>query len=345
MKLNIPQNIADIIPYPPGKPLEELEREYGITDSIKLASNENAWGPSPKAVAAVQATLNSLHRYPDGSSYHLTKAVAQWTGAAPEEIILGNGSNEVIEFLVKAFVRSGDEVITSHPSFLMYQKFVQVRGGTNVVIPLKDMAHDLDAVAGAVTKHTKLIFLDNPNNPCATLVSKEDFAAFLGKLPEEVVVVLDEAYIDFVEQEKRIDVLSLIREPEGIPAVVSLRTFSKAFGLSGLRVGFGIMHAEIASLLHRVRQPFNINLPAQAGALAALSDTEHYEKTINGTAVGREWLSEQVRALGCVPYPSCTNFFLIDVQGDATALYDAMLYKGVIVRSMKAYGYTDFIPT
>ncbi|MCW5212267.1 histidinol-phosphate transaminase [Desulfobulbus sp. TB] len=343
MKLNIPKNIADIIPYPPGKPLEELEREYGITDSIKLASNENPWGPSPKAVAAVQETLNDLHRYPDGSSYHLTQALADWTGAAPEEIVLGNGSNEVIEFLVKAFVRSGGEVITSHPSFLMYQKFVQVRGGSNVVIPLKDMQHDLEAIAAAVTERTKLIFLDNPNNPCATLVSKEDFAAFLAKIPEEVVVVLDEAYVDFVEPEQRIDVLSLIREPEGIPAVVSLRTFSKAFGLSGLRVGFGIMHADIASLLHRVRQPFNINLSAQAGALAALSDTEHYAKTINGTAAGREWLAEQVQNLGCVPYPSCTNFFLIDVQGDATALYDAMLYKGVIVRSMKAYGYPNFI--
>ncbi|WLE96394.1 MAG: histidinol-phosphate transaminase [Candidatus Electrothrix communis] len=343
MKLNIPKNIADIIPYPPGKPLEELEREYGIKNSIKLASNENPWGPSPKAVMAARETLSGLHRYPDGSSYHLTNALAEWTGAAPEEIILGNGSNEVIEFLVKAFVRSGDEVVTSHPSFLMYQKFVQVRGGTNVVIPLREMNHDLEAIAAAVTKRTKLIFLDNPNNPCATLVSKEDFAVFLRKLPEEVVVVLDEAYIDFVEPEKRIDVLSLIRHPEGIPAVVTLRTFSKAFGLSGLRVGFGIMHREIASLLHRVRQPFNINLPAQAGALAALSDIGHYEKTINGTAAGREWLSEQVHALGCVPYPSCTNFFLIDVQGDATALYEAMLYKGVIVRSMKAYGYPYFI--
>ncbi|RWX52416.1 histidinol phosphate aminotransferase apoenzyme [Candidatus Electrothrix marina] len=343
MKLNIPKNIADIIPYPPGKPLEELEREYGIKNSIKLASNENPWGPSPKAVMAARETLSGLHRYPDGSSYHLTNALAEWTGAAPEEIILGNGSNEVIEFLVKAFVRSGDEVVTSHPSFLMYQKFVQVRGGTNVVIPLREMNHDLEAIAAAVTERTKLIFLDNPNNPCATLVSKEDFATFLHKLPEEVVVVLDEAYIDFVEPEQRIDVLSLIREPEGIPAVVTLRTFSKAFGLSGLRVGFGIMHADIASLLHRVRQPFNINLPAQAGALAALTDIEHYEKTINGTAAGREWLSEQVHALGCVPYPSCTNFFLIDVQGDATALYEAMLYKGVIVRSMKAYGYPNFI--
>ncbi|XOF33253.1 MAG: histidinol-phosphate transaminase [Candidatus Electrothrix sp. YB6] len=343
MKLNIPDNVAEITPYPPGKPLEELEREYGITGSIKLASNENPWGPSPKAVAAAQEVLHSLHRYPDGSSYYLTEALAGWTGATPEEIVLGNGSNEVIEFLVKAFVCPGDEVITSHPSFLMYQKFVQVRGGVNIVIPLQDMQHDLEGIAAAVNERTRLIFLDNPNNPCATLISKERFAEFLAKLPENLLVVLDEAYIDFVEPEQRIDVLSLIRRPEGIPAVVALRTFSKAFGLAGLRVGFGIMHPEIASLLHRVRQPFNINLPAQAGALAALTDIAHYEKTINGTTAGRDWLSDQVRELGCVPYPSRTNFFLIDVRGDANELYKAMLYKGVIVRSMKAYGYPNFI--
>ncbi len=343
MKLNIPKNIAAIIPYPPGKPLDELEREYGITGSIKLASNENPWGPSPKAVAAIQDTLTGLHRYPDGSSHYLTEALAKWVDAAPEEIILGNGSNEIIEFLVKAFVRSGDEVITSHPSFLMYQKFVQVRDGRNIVIELKDMHHDLEAIAEAVTGRTKLIFLDNPNNPCATLISKERFGDFLTRLPESVIVVLDEAYVDFVDPDERIDVQSLIRKPDGIPAVVALRTFSKAFGLAGLRVGFGIMHKDIASLLHRVRQPFNINLPGQIGALAALEDQEHYDKTMNGTRDGRNWLSKQVEGMGCKPYPSYTNFFLIDVQGDATELYEAMLHKGVIVRSMKAYGYPDFI--
>jgi histidinol-phosphate aminotransferase len=343
MKLTIPQHIADIIPYPPGKPQDELEREYGITESIKLASNENSWGPSPKAVSAIGRMLTGLHRYPDGSSYYLTRALAGWTGAAPEEIVLGNGSNEVIEFLVKAFVLAGDEVITSHPSFLMYQKFVQVRGGVNIVIELRDMAHDLDAISAAVTDRTRLIFLDNPNNPCATLITKEQFAGFLAKLPESVIVVLDEAYVDFVGPAERIDVLDLINNPDGIPAVVALRTFSKAFGLAGLRVGFGIMHADIASLLHRVRQPFNINLPGQIGALAALDDQEHYDRTMNGTRQGLQWLTEQVQVLGCKPYPSHTNFFLIDVQGDATRLYEAMLYKGVIVRSMKAYGYPDFI--
>ncbi len=343
MKLNPAENIAAITPYPPGKPLEELEREYGITGSIKLASNENPWGPSPRAVEAIASSLTGLHRYPDGSAYYLTDALAKWLGAEPGEIVLGNGSNEVIEFLVKAFVQRDDEVITSHPSFLMYQKFVQVRGGKNTVIPLRNMQHDLKAIAEAVTDRTRLIFMDNPNNPCGTMFSRDMFAGFLDTLPEEVIVVLDEAYIDFVDSRERIDVLSYIRQPGTLPAVVSLRTFSKAFGLAGLRVGFGLMHREIAALLHRVRQPFNINLLGQVGALAALQDQDHYRMTIAETVKEREWLCQQVKELGCRPYPSHTNFFLIDVNGDATKLYEAMLYEGVIVRSMKAYGFPDFI--
>jgi len=343
MKLRPPKNISEIVPYPPGKPLDELEREYGITGSIKLASNENPWGPSPKAIKAISETMASLHRYPDGSSFYLTEAVAEWIGAAKEEIILGNGSNEVIEFLVKVFVENGDEVITSHPSFLMYQKFVQVRGGTNIVIPLNEMHHDLEKILETINERTRIIFMDNPNNPCGTLISKERFDEFLRQVPEYVVVVLDEAYVDFVEPEKRIDVLSYIQNSEGISPVVSLRTFSKAFGLAGLRVGFGIMHRDIASLMHRVRQPFNINLLGQVGATAALGDEDHYNRTIRETTKGRLWVSKEVEKLGCRVYPSYTNFFLIDVCGDATALYEAMLYKGVIVRSMKAYGFPEFI--
>jgi histidinol-phosphate aminotransferase len=225
----------------------------------------------------------------------------------------------------------------------MYQKFVQVRGGENVVVPLKEMHHDLEAISAAVTERTRLIFIDNPNNPTGTLIAKDTFDRFLAGLPQTVIVVVDEAYVDFVEPAQRIDILGYIRQPEQVPAVVSLRTFSKAFGLAGLRVGFGVMHREVAALLHRVRQPFNLNLAAQAGALAALDDTDHYEHTLRATAEGRLWLSEAVTQLGCIPYPSHTNFFLIDVRGDATRLYEAMLYKGVIVRSMKAYGYPDFI--
>ena len=343
MKLTIPKHIAAIVPYPPGKPLEELEREYGITGSIKLASNENPWGPSPRAVEAITQVLTGLHRYPDGSSYYLTEALAAWLGAGMDEIVLGNGSNEVIEFLVKSFVQPGDEVITSHPSFLMYQKFVQIRGGENIVLPLKDMQHDLEAIATRVTERTKLIFLDNPNNPCGTFIGPGRFAEFVRQLPETVIVVLDEAYVDFVVPEERIDVLSYIRNAESLPAVVALRTFSKAFGLAGLRLGYGLMHREIADVLHRVRQPFNINLAAQVGGLAALADEEHYQATLRRTRQGRQWLMQQVEALGCRPYPSQTNFFLIDVKGDAGQLYEAMLHQGVIVRSMQPYGYPTFI--
>lgn len=343
MQIPVAPHIAAIIPYPPGKPMDELEREYGITNAIKLASNENPWGPSPKAVKAIVEVIQNLHRYPDGSSYYLTEAIARWLGCEPTEVVLGNGSNEVIEFLVKAFVGTGDQVITSHPSFLMYQKFVQVRGGENIVVPLKAMAHDLETIRAAVTAKTRLIFIDNPNNPTGTLIARDTFDRFLASLPQTVVVVVDEAYVDFVSPEERIDILACIRNCSALPAVVSLRTFSKAFGLAGLRVGFGVMPKEVASLLHRVRQPFNINLLAQAGALAALTDTEHYQRTLTGTKTGMQWLHTEVARLGCRPYPSQTNFFLIDVLGDATRLYEAMLYKGVIVRSMKAYGFPNFI--
>ncbi|MDH4316937.1 MAG: histidinol-phosphate transaminase [Desulfobulbaceae bacterium] len=343
MKLNISYHIKEIVPYPPGKPLEELERELGITGPIKLASNENPWGPSPKAVEAIAKNLSNIHRYPDGSGYYLTEAIAEKVGVSPTEIVLGNGSNEIIEFLVKAFIRSGDEVITSHPSFLMYQKFVQVRGGENIVIPLRELSHNLDAIQKAVTNRTRLIFLDNPNNPRGTIVPRKEFNDFLSHLPEEVVVVLDEAYVDFMRPEDRIDIHSLIRIPENIPAVVSLRTFSKAYGLAGLRVGFGIMHPEIAQILHRVRQPFNINLLGQIGALASLSDDEHYNKTIQGTREGKEWLTGKIESLGLTVFPSHANFFLIDIFNDASVLYEAMLRKGVIVRAMKAYGFPNLI--
>jgi histidinol-phosphate aminotransferase len=343
LKINIPENIAAITPYPPGKPLDELEREYGIKDSIKLASNENPWGPSPKVVQALHAEFFNLHRYPDGSCYYLVQALAEKIGVAPAEIVMGNGSNEVIEFLVKAFVQEGDEVITSHPSFLMYQKIVQVRGGINHVVPLNDMYHDIEKIKKLVSGKTRLIFLDNPNNPTGTAIPPVELYRFLSDLPEYVIVVLDEAYVDFMDQKLQVDIYSLIRNVEGRCPVVSLRTFSKAYGLAGLRVGYGLMAKEIAECLHKVRQPFNINHMAQVGALAALEDEEFFQLTIERTVKGRAYLSREVDSLGCKSYPSETNFFLIDVQGNADKLYQAMLYKGVIVRSMSAYGFENFI--
>lgn len=343
LKIKIPENIATITPYPPGKPLDELEREYGITNSIKLASNENPWGPSPKVIRALRAELSQLHRYPDGSCYYLVQALAEKLGIASGEIVMGNGSNEIIEFLVKAFVQEGDEVITSHPSFLMYQKIVQVRGGINHVLPLRDMRHDLVGIKKLVSEKTRLIFIDNPNNPTGTAIPPVDLYRFLSDIPESVIVVLDEAYVDFMDKKLQVDFYSLIRNVEGRCPVVFLRTFSKAYGLSGLRVGYGMMAREIAECLHKVRQPFNINQMAQVGALAALEDEEYYQLTLDRTAKARAYLSHEVDALGCRSYPTETNFFLIDVRGNADKLYQAMLHQGVIVRSMSAYGFTNFI--
>ncbi|MBU1640569.1 MAG: histidinol-phosphate transaminase [Proteobacteria bacterium] len=340
MKLNVSANIKNLIPYPPGKPLKELEREYGVTDSIKMASNENSLGPSPKAMAAIAGCLGNLHRYPDGSCYYLAQGVAAKLGVAQNELVFGNGSNEVIDFLVRAFVAPGDEVITSHPSFLVYQTMVQAQDGVNMVVPLKDMGHDLKGIAAKITARTRLIFLDNPNNPTGTVFDKATFEEFLAKVPETVVVVLDEAYVDFVDEALRLDVRDYMH---GNTAVVGLRTFSKAYGIAGLRVGYGIMNAEIASLLHRVRQPFNVNELAQVGALACLEDDDHYQKTMTMTKEGIAWLTTEISKLGCHVFSTQTNFFLVDVACDCKDLYERLLHLGVIVRPMAAYGYGSYI--
>ena len=341
MKLKVAPHISTLVPYPSGKPIEELEREYGISGSIKLASNENAWGPSPKAVSAMKDALQNLHRYPDGSCYYLAQSLAGKIGVKSEEIVFGNGSNEIIGLLITAFLQPGEEVITSHPTFLMYQKLVQVQGGINKVVELsEDMRHDLKAILAAVSPKTRMIFLDNPNNPTGTIIERDEFALFMEELQDDIIVVLDEAYVDFVAPELRIDVLSYIR---GSKPVAALRTFSKAYGLSGLRLGYGLMDVEIAGYLNRVRQPFNVNSLAQVGGVAALVDDEHYHMTLERSREGIAWLTREVEKLGCRPMKTQTNFFLIDVKGDGRKLYEHMLHQGVIVRPMEAYGYPNYI--
>ena len=343
LKIKISDAIAAIKPYSPGKPQTELERELGIGDSIKLASNENPWGPSPRAVRAIRSELLNSHRYPDGSCYSLVHALAEKHGVEPSEVVLGNGSDEIIDFLVKTFVRENDEVVSSFPSFLMYQKYVQIRGGLNIVVPLRNMHHDLRVIRETVSDKTRLIFLDNPNNPTGTIIPPVDLYQFLSNIPETVIVVLDEAYIDFADKKHRVDYYSLIRNAEGRCPVVFLRTFSKAYGLAGLRIGYALMAREIAAFVNKVRPPFNINQMAQVGALAALGDDEYYEKSLCRTQQGLAFLSRAVEGLGCMVYASHTNFLLIDVRGNADQLYNAMLNQGVIVRSMNAYGFATFI--
>lgn len=338
--LDVPDYISSLVPYPPGKPIEELEREYGVKNPIKLASNENPLGPSPLAVQAVRHMLSTLHRYPDGSGYYLKQKISLKLGIRPEQVVLGNGSNDLIDFLIRVFVRPGIEVISSRPSFLVYRKMVQIAGGINRVVPLKDFRHDLDAIARAVTPATRIIFLDNPNNPCATVINRTDFDALLKRLPDNVLVVLDGAYEEFVRDS---NCPMGYRYPDLDSRVIGLRTFSKAYGLAGLRIGYGIMDPEIALMLHRVRQPFNVNSAALAAAEAALDDTEHLQKTLELTWTGLDFLSMELEKMGCRVMPGHTNFMLVDTGRDAGEIYEAMLQKGVIIRAMGSYGFPAHI--
>lgn len=340
MNIKVRKNIESLVPYPPGKPLKELEREYGISDCLKMASNENSLGPSPLAVEAIGNSLGSLHRYPDGGCYYLSKALAGHLNLSPEELVLGNGSNEIIDLLVSCFVAPEDEVVSSFPSFLVYQNAVQIRDGVNRVIPLKEMRHDLDGIVSAITPRTRLIFLDNPNNPTGTLIEKEEFDRFLEQVPDTVIVVVDEAYVDFTSPEMRLNIHDYLY---GDKPVVFLRTFSKAYGLAGLRIGYGIMRRDISTYLHRVRQPFNVNELAQVGALACLQDKEHYDKTMAMTRDGIPSLRAEIEKLGCTTFPSHANFFLVDVKTDCRKIYESLLHKGVIVRPMHSYDYPEYI--
>jgi len=341
MKISIPENILSIKPYKPGKPLEELEREYGIAKSIKLASNENPLGPSPMAVKAMQGALEKLNRYPDGSGYDLIKKVSQHLDVPPNNIVLGNGSDDIIGMLTWALLRPGDEVVLPQPSFLMYDIMVRSAAAIPVTVPLSSLSIDLKRMQGKITSRTRMVFLCNPNNPTGTVIFKKDFENFMDSLPPEVVVVVDEAYFEFIrDQEKCASGIDYLDEARPL---VTLRTFSKAYGLAGLRIGYGIMPEKIAGLLNRVRQPFNTSSLAQIGAKAALDDKAFLKKTLEITHKGLDYLHAALDRLGIKYFPTQTNFFLIDVEKDADEIFESMLRHGVIVRSMKSYGYPQYI--
>jgi histidinol-phosphate aminotransferase len=340
MKLKIPDYIRSIKPYKPGKPMEELEREYGIKGSVKLASNENPLGPSPLAKKAMTAAMEKLHRYPDGSGYYLVEKISQKLGVKSGNIVLGNGSDEIIGMLTRALLEPGDEAIMTDPSFLMYEIMVRSAGALPVFVPLKSLFVDLDEMAAMITGKTRLIFLNNPANPTGTIITKADFADFMQKVPENTVVVLDEAYIEFCTDP---DCLNGLKWCAGQRPVVVLRTFSKVYGLAGIRIGYGVMPEDLAGLLHRVRQPFNANALAQAGACAALDDEKFLKKTTALIRQELEFLYEALEHLKVNYFPSEANFFLIDVKCDADDFFEAMLRQGVIVRSMVSYGYPEYI--
>lgn len=340
MKLTIPPYINKISTYVPGKPIEALEREYGITDSIKLASNENPLGPSPKALEAIQAACRNIHRYPDEPAYQLLHRLADTLGVLPEQIVIGNGSDEILDLLSLSLLQPGDEVLIPEPTFLMYTIVVQSAGAVPVRVPLSGMSIDLDAMLAKVGPRTRLIFICNPNNPTGTLISQPAFENFIGALPSDIVVVVDQAYVEFV-RDNRWSPNRFYLDTE--PVVVTLRTFSKVYGLAGLRVGYGVMAAEMAEILNRVRMPFNVNALAQAGAAAALGDSDFLQRTTALVHQELDFLYGELRKRRLRYFPTQTNFFLIDVEQDARQIFERFLRQGVIVRPMTGYGYPRYI--
>jgi histidinol-phosphate aminotransferase len=336
----VPEWIRTLDPYPPGKPIEEVERELGIRDSIKLASNENPLGPSPKALAALAAALGGLHRYPDGSAFYLKRRLAERLRVAEDELVIGNGSNEIIELVVRAFLRPGDEAVMADQAFVVYRLVVQAAGGTSRAVPLREFTHDLPALAAAIGPRTRLVFLANPNNPTGTMFRRPAWERFLAAVPPNVIVVADDAYAEYVEDPAYPDTVH--ERGDGRVPIVSLRTFSKLYGLAGLRVGYGVAPAPVIDALGRIRQPFNVNSLALVGALAALDDDEHVRRTLAVNREGLAFLLEAFRTLGLASVPSAANFVLVRV-GDGARVYADLLRRGVIVRPMAAYGFPEHV--
>jgi histidinol-phosphate aminotransferase len=336
----ISPHLAQLTPYQAGKPLEELERELGLTGAIKLASNENPLGPSPLALAAIQDTLASLHRYPDSHAYYLKEDLARHLGLVPQQLILGNGSDEVLDLLVRALVPPGGEVVSTTHTFLMYGLLTQAVGGFFRPVPLKDLRVNLPAVAQAVTPQTRLIILNNPNNPTGTAFRRREWEDFLAAIPVTATVVLDEAYIDFADDPGVPSCLDYLSEDRPL---VGLRTFSKAYGLAGLRIGYGFGPSELMDYLNRLRMPFNVNRLAQVAARAALQDAAFVAQTRELVLAGKELICRELSHLGLTFIPSQANFVLIRVPKPGQEVYQAMLREGVIIRAMDSYGFPDYI--
>lgn len=330
--LQVAEHIRTIRPYVPGKPIEELERELGIKGSIKLASNENPLGPSPLAIKAMREGIKGINRYPDGSCFYLRQALSNKLDIRGDEIIFGNGSNEVIELAVRTFLKPCDEAIMAHPSFIVYSMIVQAAGGKNIIVPLKEWRHDLDEMASRITGKTKLIFIANPNNPTGTINIKDEMDSFMNRVPDGVLVVIDEAYHEYVTSKDYPDSMGYMRDGRD---VLILRTFSKIYGLAGLRIGYGIGRADIINEMNKVRQPFNINTLAQISAIAALYDEGHIKRSRELNENGKRFLYKGLRSMGIDFIPTEANFVYILLKKDnARLLYNELLKEGIIIRPM-----------
>lgn len=332
MALHIHSHIASLVPYVPGKPIDELERELGIPRAVKLASNENPLGPSPKALAVLAESAATLHRYPDGAAHRLRTALADRHKLTPDHVILGNGSDEILGLLARAFLSPGDEAVMADQTFVIYKMEVTAAHGKPVIVPLKQWQHDLPAIGAAITNKTRLVFICNPNNPTGTMVTEAEVNVFMQRVPEDVIVVFDEAYYEYVQDQDFPDSLSWVTQRRH---AIVLRTFSKIYGLAGLRVGYGLTTPEIAGYLNRIRPPFNVNTVAQQAALAALTDDEHVARSRALNAAEMAIVRAGLVALGFQPVPSQANFLFFDVGRDGRAVFEALLRQGVIVRHIE----------
>lgn len=329
--------VEKLLTYEPGRPIEEVARELGFENPdslIKLASNENALGPSPLALTAMSSIAEQMHRYPDGGTYYLREAIARKLSMEPEQILPGNGSNELIELLGHAFLGPEAGIVMAERAFVVYRLVAAAQKAPVISVPMKNHTHDLPAMLAAITPSTKIVFISNPNNPSGTMVSGEQLDEFIGAVPEHVIVCVDEAYIELLPPEQQPDMLQHVRAGR---KVIVLRTFSKAYGLAGLRIGYAVAPEDCVTLLHKVRQPFNVNAMAQAAAIAALDDDAHVDATRNMVCDGLEFFAKELSAAGISYVPSVANFLLVEV-GDGAKVFEAMQRSGVIVRPMRGYG-------
>jgi histidinol-phosphate aminotransferase len=327
-----PEYISSIRPYVPGKPVEEVERELGITGSVKLASNENPMGPSPMAIRVIEKASSGLNRYPDSGGYYLTKRLSEIHGIGEDQIILGNGSNEILNVIACTYLTDRDSAVMAAPSFIIYHLATQSVGARTVQVPLTEFRHDLERMAKAITKDTKVVFIANPNNPTGTINTGDEFAEFMDRVPDDVLVVVDEAYFEYVKDTNYPDSMKYLKDGKDI---IILRTFSKIYGLAGLRIGYGISKKEIISELNKVRAPFNTNSVAQVAATKALDDKEHVVRSVNMNEEGKSFLYEQLTELGIDFVQTEANFIYIVLKDNSSKeLFDKLLAKGIIVRPM-----------
>ena len=331
-------HIQGLKPYEPGKPIEEVERELGIEGAVKLASNESPLGPSPKAMAALHDAIEGVHRYPDGASFALRTALAAKLDVDEAQLVFGCGADEILELVAKVCFGPGDEVVYAWPSFAMYPIVTKGMGATPVPVPLtEDLVHDLDALRAAITERTRVVMLRNPNNPTGTSVGAAAFDAFVASLPDDVVLLVDEAYFEYVRRDDFPDAIAWTHRR---PGTLVLRTFSKIYGLAGVRIGYGVADLELADYLQRARHPFNVNRLAEVAALAALGDAEHAEASRRVNAEGAEYLGRELAALGIPVWPTDANFVLAEI---GEGMDDRLLREGIIVRPLHGFGMASHV--